>query len=309
MNGPLGLRDFCVKSRPEDGDLMSYDVDDWLAHPEVQALLDRAETCSREVYAASGNPPARFIVTEEEYRLLQWLRAPSSVTVSAEMLSQVEAVPIYLFGMRVCRPVRIPWYRDSHNMEHFDLLHPSNLSHLRPTIPRELVLGPCVTEHPHMRQPDVTCPCGQVIWDLSTSTRLDTHALGVPEAWHDLVSMRLPDFQTICVGREIPDSLPGLVAWLHAEASRMVQEPPAQMSVVPPSATFRGDDRTRHEQWRAEYTRWFGEFVASTPLRRDDTREVMETPDSALPDETLTCCGTTWPTHKKWMQHYQKVHG
>ena len=41
----------------------------------------------------------------------------------------------------------------------------------------------------------------------------------------------------------------------------------------------------------------------------DADPEPGDTPESALPDEVLTCCGATWPTHAAWLAHYRSVHG
>jgi hypothetical protein len=51
------------------------------------------------------------------------------------------------------------------------------------------------------------------------------------------------------------------------------------------------------------------ERTVARRIRSADHGESMETPESALPDETLTCCGRTWSTHAAWMAHYREAHG
>jgi hypothetical protein len=46
-----------------------------------------------------------------------------------------------------------------------------------------------------------------------------------------------------------------------------------------------------------------------TGTARASNGEPMETPDAVLPDETLTCCQQTWPTHAAWMEHYRQARG
>lgn len=40
----------------------------------------------------------------------------------------------------------------------------------------------------------------------------------------------------------------------------------------------------------------------------DHEPEPGDIPETPLPDEVLTCCGATWPTHAAWLAHYRSVH-
>jgi hypothetical protein len=66
-----------------------------------------------------------------------------------------------------------------------------------------------------------------------------------------------------------------------------------------------------HERWPDDSARWFNELRLALALSMShaDNSESMETPASALPDETLTCCGQPWPTHAAWMAHFREAHG
>jgi hypothetical protein len=83
------------------------------AHPEIDAILDRAQHYYRETYAQDGTPPETFVVTEREYALLQTYRAPSWVAVNVDTLSDTTPRPISLFGMRVVQPECGAWYQNS----------------------------------------------------------------------------------------------------------------------------------------------------------------------------------------------------
>jgi hypothetical protein len=143
---------------------MSAQVDAWLSHPDVHALLDRAHRYQREVYARTGAPPEWFLVTEDEYRLL--LREPSC----GGPVQHLDPDQMRLCGMRVCRPERMAWYHRNSSMEHYrlsDAAHRAMSACDDPSdVPIHLVR--CRTERPSHPQWDIACPCGEVIWDLST---------------------------------------------------------------------------------------------------------------------------------------------
>jgi hypothetical protein len=82
-------------------------------HPEIDAILDRAQRYRHEVYARDGVRPETFLVTEREYDLLQTYRAPSWVAVNVDTLSDITPRPMSLFGMRVVQPERFERARDS----------------------------------------------------------------------------------------------------------------------------------------------------------------------------------------------------
>ena len=67
---------------------------------------------------------------------------------------------IELFGMRVVKPVRMPWYRDNEWMEHYKR---SQLTSSEPWFTVER----CSTSYQLYPSLEVTCPCGEVIWEMS----------------------------------------------------------------------------------------------------------------------------------------------
>jgi hypothetical protein len=140
-------------------------------HPEIDAILDRAQHYRHEVYRRDGLPPETFLVTEQEYFLLQHWREPSWVAVNVDTLSCIDPHPLYLFGMRVVQPERMAWDRDDRWMEHLKVrLMPAVWVGDPIPLMCDIAAERCRTALPSRPQREVTCPCGEVIWDLSMCT-------------------------------------------------------------------------------------------------------------------------------------------
>ena len=124
------------------------------------AILNRAHAYRVKVYASTGQPPDSFMVTEEDYCLLQLhYGGPAAGDAPGEL---------QLMGMVVHRPERFDWYGDNLSMEHFRRMEPLRLSD--PFPPAPLAIERCRTNLPLAPCRDVACPCGEVIWDMSTCT-------------------------------------------------------------------------------------------------------------------------------------------
>jgi hypothetical protein len=139
---------------------------------EIDALMDRAYRYYHDTYAATGAPPDRFLVTDEEYRLLQI--SPDHYMMRRDLSPGME---MYLLGMRVCRPQRLPWLYPNHAMKHVNGLRPVHPADVFP--PRPCALETCQTDFPSTRQREIACPCGEVIWDISACIE----SLGATDWW------------------------------------------------------------------------------------------------------------------------------
>jgi hypothetical protein len=141
-------------------------------HLVIDAILHRAERYRHETYARLGSPPETFLVTEAEYALLQRWTPPRGVLFLRDDIPDYVAPRMSIFGMRVIKPERFLWYRDSVYMEHFkhSPLAGEPIAAWGPFWSLPEAISRCRTERPDGNQRTITCPCGEVIWDLSMYT-------------------------------------------------------------------------------------------------------------------------------------------
>ena len=134
------------------------------SNPEVDAILERARCYQAEYYAREGYPPDRFLVSEHEYESLQrHYGGPPVPPVTSDL---------QIMGMRVVKPVRMPWYRDNRAMEHFKIsaLNLRPLQQWDPLPCMSDALERCLTNLPLYPCRTMTCPYGEVIWEMSSYT-------------------------------------------------------------------------------------------------------------------------------------------
>jgi hypothetical protein len=131
-------------------------------NPELDALLERAYTYREKTYQRLGHLPTRVFVTEHEYdRLLRYHGYGLSRT---ECFDHDE---LTLFGMLVVLPKRRAWDGEATSMSH---------AKRSPRVGSDVYYDPfpslpdavtsCRTDQPLSPMREVTCPCGEVIWEM-----------------------------------------------------------------------------------------------------------------------------------------------
>jgi hypothetical protein len=299
-------------------------TDAWLLPPDIHAICDRACRYRDEVYTATGHMPDRFLVTEVEYSLLQMYHAHAPVAPHHHPSVRDE---IQLMGMRVYKPERMEWSSGNSSMDHFrisSILHRS-LSRWAPVPWSPAQPEHCRTARPLRRQRDIVCPCGEVIWDLSTCTWDAEPATlwGIPIRSDPTLTPE--ECRMVSFHHPIVDAFDrGLIRIM----ARMEQQLTTSLGV--PEAVLGRDHGSVRDRRRDRLDQVMAEQIARRRMDANErvvrsiigrglltsgraptaaNGERMETPDSVLPDETLTCCGQEWPTHADWMEHYREAHG
>ena len=287
---------------------MNFQDDARLGPVEIQALLDRAQRYRDDSYRRTGRYPESFIVTEYEDHLLRRYYSHGHPVDPHEPVVNDE---LQLHGMRVCGPQRVSWYRAERVMTHVRIgpgvTRPTNQSDPLPCSP--LHLEPCRTERPASPQRDIACPCGEVIWDLSTCL------------WDD-VPTALWAFPIVVD----PTLAPGEWRMLSEATGRRFDQRLAHimaaMEEALPHARQAVDDEwdtvaSMQASWdRAiadgELTHLIGRDVVIRLQQAVRERHQRAVHDPLPPlddlDEGLQCCGHRQPTFADYMKH-RRLHG
>lgn len=133
-------------------------------NPAIDAILDRAHRYYRECARHNGSPPDRFFVSERDYALLRSF--PDLYVGDPQHPDTMQ-----LYGMKIIKPARIAWNGTNPCMEHISLTYTilRPLSRDDPIDRTDRIVEYCRTLLPTAPQPEIACPCGEVIWDLGTA--------------------------------------------------------------------------------------------------------------------------------------------
>lgn len=114
-------------------------------NPAIDAIIVRANAYYHECVRRNGYPPIRFRVTDQEYRFLQICES----SYELDLWHSDDRQEIYLCGMLVYHPRHLVYHPGMYAMRHRS----------------DVTLENCDTVLPTQPCHEITCPCGDVIWE------------------------------------------------------------------------------------------------------------------------------------------------